>query len=415
MNRVNQFFDKFLKNFDKVSDNEKKRIFERLSDLCYSQNTIIENLEEGIISIDINGIIQGINKKACFLFSIPRNCESEPLTKYISDNETGKSILKLIKENDFDTKILKDDDNKRILQINIFPLGESGRIIGTLIKAFDITQTYENSQKLKRAEQLASLTTLAAGVAHEIKNPLGSISIYIQLIEKIIKKNIDNFSQCYKELKEYCGIIKEEIGRLEDTINSFLFSVRKLELNLEEISINSLILSTIAFLKYEIENNNINLEIKFDRDNLIMRIDERYIKQSLINIIQNAIDSVLEKEEMTKKEKNKEKNDNKKEYKKEYKKEIQIKLKTVDNYALINIKDNGIGISDDMMPKIFEPYFTTKRHGTGLGLTNVARIIEAHNGNINIESEYCKGTEVIIKLPLLWENQKFLETDLLNG
>ena len=397
MNRVNQFFDKFLKNFDKVSDNEKKRIFERLSDLCYSQNTIIENLEEGIISIDINGIIQGINKKACFLFSIPRNCDNEPLSKYLSETETGKIILELIKENDSDTKLLKDDDNKRILQINIFPLGESGRIIGTLIKAFDITQTYENSQKLKRAEQLASLTTLAAGVAHEIKNPLGSISIYIQLIEKIIKKNIDNSSQCFSELKDYCAIIKEEIGRLEDTINSFLFSVRKLELNLEETNINSLILSTIDFLKYEIENNNINMEIKFDRDNLIMRIDERYIKQSLINIIQNAIDSILEKSE------------------KNYKKEIQIKLKTVDNFALITIKDNGIGIKEETLPKIFEPYFTTKRHGTGLGLTNVARIIEAHNGNINIESEYGKGTKVIIKLPLMEENQKFLKTDLLYG
>ena len=397
MNRANQFFDKFLKNFDKVSDNEKKRIFERLSDLCYSQNTIIENLEEGIISIDINGIIQGINKKACFLFSIPRNSENEPLSKYLSETETGKIILELIKENDSGDKLLKDDDNKRILQINIFPLGDSGRIIGTLIKAFDITQTYENSQKLKRAEQLASLTTLAAGVAHEIKNPLGSISIYIQLIEKIIKKNIDNSSQCFLELKDYCAIIKEEIGRLEDTINSFLFSVRKLELNLEEININSLILSTVDFLKYEIENNNINIEIKFDRDNLIMRIDERYIKQSLINIIQNAIDSILEKNE------------------KNYKKEIQIKLKTVDNFVLITIKDNGMGIKEELLSKIFEPYFTTKRHGTGLGLTNVARIIEAHNGNINIESEYKKGTKVIIKLPLMQENQKFLKTDLLYG
>ena len=131
MNRANQFFDKFLKSFDKVSDNEKKRIFERLSDLCYSQNTIIENLEEGIISIDINGIIQGINKKACFLFSIPRNCENEPLSKYLSETETGKIILELIKENDSNTKLLKDEDNKRKLQINIFPLRESGRIKGT--------------------------------------------------------------------------------------------------------------------------------------------------------------------------------------------------------------------------------------------------------------------------------------------
>ena len=393
MNRRNQFFDKILQNFDKVSDNEKKKVFKRLSTLWYSQNIIIENLEEGIIAIDEKNAIQGINKKACFLFSIPRNSEGKPLSKYMSSSDIGRSILELIKDNISDTKLLKDDENERILQINILPIGDSGRIIGTLIKAFDITKTYESAQKLKRAEQLASLTTLAAGVAHEIKNPLGSISIYVQLIDKIIKKNMDNDCQCYKDFKEYSDIIKEEISRLEETINSFLFSVRKLELNIEDVNINELILSTIAFLKYEIEKNNINIDIKFDKDNLILKLDEKYIKQSLINIIQNAIDAMSDNAD-------------------DKKKEIFIKLKTVDNYAVISIKDTGIGIKEESLGKIFEPYFTTKRHGTGLGLTNVVRIIEAHNGNVTIESEYGKGSEFIIKLPLQQENQKFLETDL---
>ena len=393
MNRRNQFFDKILQNFDKVSDNEKKKVFKRLSTLWYSQNIIIENLEEGIIAIDDKNAIQGINKKACFLFSIPRNSEGKPLSKYMSSTDIGRSILELMKDNISDTKLLKDDENERILQINILPIGDSGRIIGTLIKAFDITKTYESAQKLKRAEQLASLTTLAAGVAHEIKNPLGSISIYVQLIDKIIKKNMDNECQCYKDFKEYSDIIKEEISRLEETINSFLFSVRKLELNIEDVNINELILSTIAFLKYEIEKNNVNIDVKFDKDNLILKLDEKYIKQSLINIIQNAIDAMSDNAD----------------YKK---KEIFIKLKTVDNYAVISIKDTGIGIKEESLGKIFEPYFTTKRHGTGLGLTNVVRIIEAHNGNVTIESEYGKGSEFIIKLPLQQENQKFLETDL---
>ena len=393
MNRRNQFFDKILQNFDKVSDNEKKKVFKRLSTLWYSQNIILENLEEGIIAIDEKNAIQGINKKACFLFSIPRNSEGKPLSKYMSSTDIGRSILELMRDNISDTKLLKDDENERILQINILPIGDSGRIIGTLIKAFDITKTYESAQKLKRAEQLASLTTLAAGVAHEIKNPLGSISIYVQLIDKIIKKNMDNECQCYKDFKEYSDIIKEEISRLEETINSFLFSVRKLELNIEDVNINELILSTIAFLKYEIEKNNVNIDIKFDKDNLILKLDEKYIKQSLINIIQNAIDAMSDNA------------DNKK-------KEIFIKLKTVDNYAVISIKDTGIGIKEESLGKIFEPYFTTKRHGTGLGLTNVVRIIEAHNGNVTIESEYGKGSEFIIKLPLQQENQKFLETDL---
>ena len=393
MNRTNQFFEKILQNFDKVSDAEKKKVFQRLSTLWYSQNIIIENLEEGIIAIDNEGIIQGINKKACFLFSIPRNAEGKLLSKYMNGSSVGKNILEIIDINDSDTKFLKDEDNERMLQVNVLPIGDSGRIIGTLIKAFDITKTYESTQKLKRAEQLASLTTLAAGVAHEIKNPLGSISIYVQLIDKIIKKNIDNDCQCYKDFKEYSDIIKEEISRLEETINSFLFSVRKLELNIEDVNINELILSTVSFLKYEIEKNNVVIDIKFDRDNLILKLDEKYIKQSLINIIQNAIDAMKDNAD-------------------DKKKEIYIKLKTLDNYAVISIKDTGTGMKEETLNKIFEPYFTTKRHGTGLGLTNVVRIIEAHNGNVTIESEYGKGSEFIIKLPLQQENQKFLNTDL---
>lgn len=395
MNRRNQFFDKIIKNFDKVSDIEKKRIIERLALLSNSQNIIIENLEEGIIAIDINGIIQGINKKACFLLSIPRNSEDKAISKCINNTNIGRLILELLEANNTDTKIIKDDKNDRMLQIDILPLGDSGIIIGTLIKIFDITKSYESAQKLKRAEQLASFTTLAAGVAHEIKNPLGSISIYVQLIEKIIKKNMDNDCQCYNEFRDYCNIIKEEISRLEDTINSFLFSVRKLVLNLEDININSLILSTVDFLKYEIENNNIKIDIKFDIENLILKIDEKYIKQCLINIIQNSIDSIIEKKKHNKSDEN----------------NILIKLKLLDNYALISIKDTGIGIKEEELSKIFEPYFTTKRNGTGLGLTNVIRIIEAHNGSFNIDSKYGVGSEAIIKLPLMLENQKFLESD----
>ncbi len=390
MSRMNQFFEKFIQNFDKIANTEKKRVFERLSILCTSQNIIIENLEEGIIAINTNGIIQGINKKASFLFSIPRNSEDTLLETYLINTEIGKTILELIKSKDNEDRIIKDDKNKRILQISILPLGEKGKIIGTLIRALDITESYENSQKLKRAEQLAALTTLAAGVAHEIKNPLGSISIYIQLIEKIIKNNIDKNFKFYEDINEYTNIIKEEISRLEDTINSFLFSVRKLELELKEVNINKLILDTISFLKYEIENNNINIEVKFDIENLILKIDEKYIKQSLINIIQNSIDSIIE----SRKEK----------------RNILIKLKVLENNAIINIKDTGKGIEKDKLSKIFEPYFTTKRSGTGLGLTNVARIIEAHNGNINIENTK-NGVSVIITLPLIQENQKFLKMD----
>lgn len=393
MKRKNQFYDRILQNFYKVSNDEKKRIFERLYDLYYSLNLIIENLEEGIIAINNEGIIQGINKKASFLFSIPRDSEGKQISECLKEISFGHVILDLIKSTiTTETKLLHDEDRGMILQINILPLGESGKIIGTLIKAFDITKTYERDQKLKRAEQLASLTTLAAGVAHEIKNPLGSISIYIQLIEKTISKTMDKSSSNYRELKDYCDIVKEEIGRLEDIVNSFLFSVRKIDLEVKEINLRNLILSTISFLKYEIEEKNIEIEVNFEHDDIILRLDEKYIKQALINIIQNAIDSMDRTD----------------------KKRIFISLKTNHKDAIVSVKDTGSGIKEDMLVKIFEPYFTTKRHGTGLGLTNVVRIIEAHSGSVSIDSEFGVGTEVIIKLPILQGNQKFLLSDELD-
>ena len=118
MNRTNQFFDKILQNFDKVSDIEKKKVFKRLTTLLYSQNMIIENLEEGIIAIDNKGIIQEINKKACFLFSIPRNSEGKSLSKYMHNNNIGKSILEFISINDSETKKtcrILDKDSARFL------------------------------------------------------------------------------------------------------------------------------------------------------------------------------------------------------------------------------------------------------------------------------------------------------------
>lgn len=377
MRKNKQFYTKILDNFDKVSDEEKKRVFKRLSELYNTQMLVSENLEEGVIALTRDTEIRFLNSKASFLLGIPNTCEGKKLREYIENNSFVKSILEFVESDEtIYNEIIHDKKNMRILRVNVLPLGFEGKLEGTLILVFDITQIWANEQKLKRAEQLASLTTVAAGIAHEIKNPLGSISIYIQLIEKMISR-MKGESEEKKEIKEYCQIVKEEISRLEDTVNSFLFSVRTINLELEEQSICDIITATLNFLKYEIEKNNIEINVHFDKEKIILMLDMKYIKQAFINIIQNSIDALTQKEKKT----------------------ITIDVTENKDFVEIVIKDNGEGISEKNIKKILEPYFTTKSKGTGLGLTNVVRIIEAHGGTLDIASEEKIGTNVTIKLP----------------
>lgn len=402
MKRRSQFYDKILDNFHILSGEEKKLIFQRLYENFNSLNLIFENLDEGVIAIDKKGIVQGINKKAYFLFGIQKECDGETMETAFKNLHFGNDILELLKNNSLiENVFLNDEKNERILSINILPLGEQGEIKGKLIKILDITAGYEQEQKLKRAEQLASLTTLAASVAHEIKNPLGSISIYIQLIEKSILRSGLSSEVFFNDIKGYCDIVKEEVSRLEDTINSFLFSVRNIELNKKKIKLKGVILSTIDFLKYEIEQNGISVTIDFEDDNLILDIDEKYIKQAIINIIKNSIDAMKETDDKIVKKDGTDKNNKEK-------KHIIISVKTNEKDALISVKDTGIGIKKEVLKRMFEPYFTTKANGTGLGLTNVLRIAEAHQGSVLMTSEYGIGSEVTIKLPLINTNQKYL-------
>ncbi len=379
MKNRDKFYKKILKNFDILSNDEIKRVFMQLNSLYNTQLLISENLEEGVIALNNNNEILFSNKKAIFFLGIKTDTFGKKLSDCIRKNSFAHAIVDLIHHSsNSDNNIFHDKNNNRMLQINILPLGHEGRIEGTLVLIFDITHIWLQSQKLKRAEQLASLTTVAASVAHEIKNPLGSISIYIQLIEKTLRRT-DIDEENNRELMDYCSIVKEEITRLEDTVNSFLFSVKTINLDLEKHNICSTITDVIKFLQHEIKDGDIQIEVSFKEKDIIAVFDIKYIKQALINIIQNSIDALKT-------------TDNK---------EIKIDINKDDSHIFISINDSGMGIANEDIPKIFEPYYTTKDLGTGLGLTNVARIIEAHNGTIEISSEQNIGTSINIKLPII--------------
>jgi signal transduction histidine kinase len=270
----------------------------------------------------------------------------------------------------------------------------------------DITEKRSREAQLRRAENLASLTTLAAGVAHEIKNPLGSLSIHIQLIQKAMDAHKEIYyearsehgqseasgangdeedsRQYFSRLDKYIGVVNEEIDRLNRIVVDFLFAVRPMNMDFREGNINSLIEELSDFVRYELEESNINCVLELEKDLPRTGFDERYMKQALLNLIKNAQAAMENGGTLT------------------------IKTEFKDGQIDILVMDTGSGISDANLSKIFEPYFTTKETGSGLGLTLVFKIIREHRGEITVKSKEGQGTRFKITLPIPQKERRLI-------
>jgi signal transduction histidine kinase len=266
----------------------------------------------------------------------------------------------------------------RLLSISVLPLVLKHRITGSLIFMEDITDKRSREARLRRAENLASLTTVAAGVAHEIKNPLGAISIHLQLMQKVLDKRNNSAIQPDSsdgQMTKYIGILNEEVDRLNKIVMDFLFAVRPMTMDLRHGDVNSLITELVEFIRHELELSRIECVLDLAGNLPLVYMDERYMKRALLNLIKNAQAAMNDGGVLT------------------------VATALVDNEIQIKIDDTGIGISADNLSKIFEPYYTTKETGTGLGLTIVYKILREHQGEINVQSREGEGSSFSVTLP----------------
>jgi signal transduction histidine kinase len=236
--------------------------------------------------------------------------------------------------------------------------------------------------QLRQVESLAALTTLSAGVAHEIKNPLTSIDIHIQLLKREIDRLEGDES---KNMRNLLVIVKEEVDRLNSIVQDFLFAVRPMSMNLGRENVNELITNLVQFMKYELEEADIEIALELGKDLPTILIDPKYLKQALLNILKNSIEAIGEGGIIT--------------------------LKTYssnDGDVVIEVVDDGKGIPEEVMGKIFEPYFTTRKFGTGLGLVIVYKIVKEFGGDIKVRSEKGTGTTFTVTLPVYEKKSKLL-------
>jgi len=385
---MRKFVEHALAKLPKLNEEQLRSLLYALADENESMDAALDSMLDGIVVCDREHLPIIYNKSAerMLRFSGAETPE-RPLWLSVSDeglSEFFKATLEgeeTVLDREFG---LESKGGTRLIAVSVSTLVSAGKIAGAIVHMEDITEKRHREAQLRRAESLASLTTLAAGVAHEIKNPLGSISIHIQLIKKSIqgREKIE-----IPFLERHLGVVNEEIERLNKIVVDFLFAVRPMDVQLRESDPGKLVAEIADFIRPEAEKAKVNLVLTVVERLPLVALDEKLMKQALLNLVKNALAAMPGGGE------------------------LKLSADSSDEEVILSVEDTGVGISEEDLPKIFEPYFTTKDNGTGLGLTITFKIVREHGGEITVSSRPGQGSTFAIHLPVPQKDKKLLPFD----
>lgn len=371
------FIDKLLSRLDRLSPKQVESLVDRLLRDKGFLESVFEALLEGVLVLDPEGEVTFLNTAAAGLFGLDHS--SAP----------GKKLTKLVRGLDWTS--LSGGENPsatsrdievfypehRFLNFYLSPIVEtldgSPRHLGTVMLVRDLTEDRRTSEETLESEKLNALTLLAAGVAHEIGNPLNSLGIHLQLMERKLKKLPQEDSE---PLREHLDTARSEIARLDNLLQEFLHAVRPTRAILEPTQLNEVIRETLSTLEPELASRSIAVNLQLAEKLPELPLDANQIRQALFNLIKNAYQAVPASGGS-----------------------IAIASLWTESEVLIRISDTGDGIPPEVLGSLFEPYRTTKTSGTGLGLLIVRRILREHGGEIEIQSSPEEGTAITLHFP----------------
>ncbi len=353
-------------------DNVQTYVLRQIREKGFFQ-TVFNTIHEGIIVIDKELKIRYANKAAVEMLGIPENIEEQRISRFLKDIN-WKGIMDR-DENEW-YKISRKELEvlypvRRNLLFYIVP-HESDKDTAIII-LHDATESRMNTLKTFESEKNQLISLLAAGVAHEIGNPINSLHIHLQLLGRKLKKS----KRKDAEALELLSVAEREVKRLDMIISQFLQAVRPTVPKMSAgVDLKQIIIETLNFMQYEIEDRNVKVECSWPDSSPRVQGDENQLKQAFYNIMKNAVQSMPDGGT------------------------IHISCSYDENRIEVSFSDMGKGISAEDIGRIFEPYYTTKQGGNGLGLMVVERIIREHGAELTVESEPGKGTVFKIKFPL---------------
>ena len=341
---------------------------------AFSDN-LVENMPIGLLAIDAEGRVVSFNQTAESVFRIPAG---DVLGKSARD-VLPRSVWALTERIKAHERIVGDEIALPVKGQESIPLDVSatwlqesnGAFMGYLILFRDLTEIKSLKREIERNERLASLGRLAAGVAHEIRNPLSSIKGFATY-----------FRERYKEIPEdqkTAEIMIQEVERLNRVISQLLEFARPMNIQKEPTAIQTLVQHSLRMIQAQAASKNIKIEAKLASDMGEVSLDRDRINQVLLNLYLNAMEAMKEGGTLT----------------------IEVCRDDHDTGMRLTVSDTGSGIKKEDLGHVFDPYFTTKPSGTGLGLAIVHNIVEAHGGEVSVESVSGRGTTVSIVLPVV--------------
>ena len=406
------YVKKITQKIDKFSKEQLSSLLEDMVTEVENYDSILESLSAGIIIVDKDYKLIQNNRIAETRLNFTQHLDetsggSVPLWEIIEDSDIAAFIKNCAQKGTTnsaeDFSVVSENGTVRFLNIQINPLVKKCDLCGRVILIRDVTDKKNQDVLVHRMENMANLTNLAAGMAHDIKNPLGAISIHIQLVQKALEKARanNNVLPAKKFVEEHIDVVNEEIEHLNRLVMDFLFAVRPVNATLQLKDPAILIKNIAEFFKAEFNRFNVGVEVIANSTQRIM-IDEKLLREVIMNLSQNALSAIKSKFAECNIERKTEDNS-------AFKGLFKIECGTDGIKYVIKISDNGIGMSPQTVSRIFEPYFTTKANGTGLGMTMVYKIVKEFSGEIQVESQEGRGTVFTLTFPLPQDNTKLLK------
>ena len=340
----------------------------------YTQH-VVDSMANGLISLDTEGRIVTMNRQARHVLVIPQQESME-----------GKGLEEVIHLHDLDIEHILTQGNPVIehevrcttLAQTTIPLSlsastltdDAGNQLGTVLLFRDLSDVRALQEQVKRAERLASVGRLAAGVAHEIRNPLGALKGFLQYFQRKLPLQDQD--------KTYLTVMMKEVDRLNSVISSLLDFARPKEPNPELCDIGDLIHHVLTLTESDVQSKGIGITLNIAKNLPQISLDRDQMTQVLLNVVLNAVQMMESGGQIT----------------------IGATIRTETRQFELIISDTGKGIKSEDLSKVFDPFFTTKKQGSGLGLAIAYTIIEQHQGEIIVESEEGKGSTFRIRLPI---------------